>query len=163
MFTLRPATNTDGAAVRDLIFSVLQEYGLAPDPAQTDADLNDIETFYFKQGGYFGVVEEQGVVIATVGLIREDGNSCELRKMYALPSVRGRGLGRFLMDSAIEKAREWQCDRISLETASVLKQAIQLYRKYGFQEFHPDQITCRCDTAMELLLSADSSIKNKDK
>src|SRR5215831_13663195 len=35
--TLRPATNSDRAAIESLVFGVLAEYGLAPDPNGTDA------------------------------------------------------------------------------------------------------------------------------
>ena len=45
---LRPATNADSAAVKAMIFGVLIEYGLKPDPACTDADLDDLEGNYAK-------------------------------------------------------------------------------------------------------------------
>ncbi len=151
--TLRPATNADGEAVQSLIFSVLEEYGLEPDPAVTDRDLFDLEGTYFQQGGYFGVVEDgDGIIVATVGLLKVDPQTCELRKMYALPSARGQGLGRYLLDSALIMARTWQCHRVVLETASVLKEAIGLYQHYGFKPYFPPHITCRCDMAMMLEL-----------
>lgn len=149
-FTLRPATNVDCPEVQALIFAVLREYGLAPDPDQTDRDLADLQGHYFDHGGYFGVVEEAGVIIATVGLSKVDATTCELRKMYALPLARGKGLGRYLLDFAIDKAKSWGCERMTLETASVLVEAIGLYRRYGFREYYPPHITCRCDMAMEL-------------
>jgi hypothetical protein len=40
---LRPATNADGRQIADLVYTVLREYHLRPDPACTDADLRDIE------------------------------------------------------------------------------------------------------------------------
>ena len=48
---------------------MLEEYGLKPDPASTDADLEDIESSYFKQGGAFLVLEEEdGSIIGAYGL-----------------------------------------------------------------------------------------------
>ena len=151
-FTLRPATNHDCGRVQELIFSVLREYGLSPDPATTDADLADIEAYYFDRDGFFGVVEDKGIIVATVGLLKRDNHCCELRKMYALPAVRGQGLGQFLLNSAIDLARQWRCTRMTLETASVLTDALRLYQRYGFMPYHPSEITCRCDIAMELVL-----------
>ena len=162
-FNIRPASKLDQVAVQSLIFSVLHEYGLKPDPDYTDLDLFDIEKHYAEPDAYFGVVESEQGIVATLGLLKLDSenqvSSCELRKMYALPSARGQGLGRFLLDFAIRKAQRWHCQRMILETASVLKEAIALYQRYGFQVYHPRNITCRCDMAMELMLP---SIKTSD-
>jgi hypothetical protein len=48
---LRPATGNDGPAIQALVFSVLEEYDLAPDPGGTDSDLRDIESTYQRRGG----------------------------------------------------------------------------------------------------------------
>lgn len=50
-FRLRPATNSDGAGIRELVFAVLREFGLEPDPEGTDADLTDVESSYLGLGG----------------------------------------------------------------------------------------------------------------
>lgn len=42
---------------------------------------------------------------------------------------------------------------LKLETASVLKEAIALYRKFGFREYHPTELCSRCDQAYILDLS----------
>ena len=54
--TLRPATNQDQEAIEALVFGVLAEYGLKPDPDATDADLQDIEHSYIARGGLFDVL-----------------------------------------------------------------------------------------------------------
>ncbi len=92
---VRPATNADGERVRTLVFAVLEEFGLRPDPAGTDADLEDIEASYTARGGLFEVLEDEGGrLVGTTGLYRLDAETCELRKMYFLPELRGRGAGR---------------------------------------------------------------------
>lgn len=138
--------------IKAVVFSVLREYGLEPDSKSTDKDLESIEDNYFKNGGYFGVVEENDDIVATVGLHRVDEVTCELRKMYALPNQRGKGLGKGLMDFALNKARKMGFKQIVLETASPLKEAIGLYKRYGFQKFEPEHMVPRCDQAMELKL-----------
>ena len=42
-YELRSATNVDSDAIKEVVFAVLREYRLQPDPDGTDADLNDIE------------------------------------------------------------------------------------------------------------------------
>ena len=54
---IRKATNADVSAVKDLVFGVLGDFGLNPDPNSTDRDLNDIETHYHKNQGWFCVLE----------------------------------------------------------------------------------------------------------
>ena len=150
--TIREATNADIEPIRQLVFSVLEEYNLKPDPCSTDMDLDDIEENYARNNGYFIVVEKEKTIVATMGLKRISNDTCELRKMYAYRSVRGKGLGRYLLEHAIARAGKLGYTRIILETATQLKEAISLYKKYGFIEFYPDSISKRCDQAYELIL-----------
>jgi 2-amino-4-hydroxy-6-hydroxymethyldihydropteridine diphosphokinase len=150
---LRPATNADGEGVRDVVFSVLREYGLKPDPCSTDLDLFDIEGAYFANGGRFDIViDAQGIVRGTVGLGRVDDTTCELRKMYLHRSIRGQGWGKRLLDHALAQARQLGFKRVTLETATPLKEAIALYVRYGFKPYTPEHMVPRCDQAYELLL-----------
>src|SRR4051812_5676932 len=132
---IRPATNRDREAITNVVFSVLQEYGLRPDPATTDADLADIEGNYASRGGSFDVVEDEApthAIIGCVGLFRVEASTCELRKMYLLREHRGRGIGSELLRHAIDSARRLGFSRMTLETASVLTEAIALYKRHGF-------------------------------
>ena len=149
---IRPASNADSSAVKFVVFSVLKEYGLSPDSSTIDKDLDSIEESYFAHDGYFGVVEENNVIVATVGLHRENATTCELRKMYCLSGSRGKGLGKKLLAFAVAKAKELGFSRMVLETASPLKEAIGLYKSYGFVEYKPEHMSWRCDQAYELYL-----------
>lgn len=152
---LRGATRADATALRELVFGVLREYGLEPDPAGTDADLDDVEVSY--RGGIFDVVEDSsGRLVGSVGLHPIDAATCELRKMYLAREVRGRGLGRNLLEHALARARALGFRRVVLETATVLSEAIALYRRYGFERYVPAQLSKRCNEAYALDL-ADGS------
>lgn len=146
---IRPATNHDVPAIRKLVYGVLQEYGLEPDGTSADKDIEDIELYYQKSGGYFGLVEIDGTLAATVGVYRRDPHTCELRKMYMLAPYRGHGYGKSLLEFSLEKARELGFKRMILETASPLKEAIALYEKYGFTEYLTENLVTRCDKALE--------------
>ena len=136
-----------------MVYTVLEEYGLRSDPASTDADLNDIEQSYFAKGGTFQVlVQESGSIIGAYGLYRLDSHTCELRKMYLHRAYRRQGLGKRLLDDALAKARELGFRKVVLETASVLKEAIALYERYGFAPYRPDHLSARCDQAYLLHL-----------
>lgn len=145
---IRSATNSDKEEITKLIFDVLEEYNLKADPCCTDADLADIKSNYVDRGGCFDVlINEEHQIIGTVGLFPMDNDMCELRKMYLHPSCRGRGFGKKLLEHAIDKARELGFKSIILETAAVLKEAIALYKKYGFEPYQADHLSKRCDQA----------------
>jgi putative acetyltransferase len=150
---LRPANNKDCEKVTNLVYEVLKEYNLKPNPAGTDADIRDIEQSYFRRGGTFYVLEEEdGSIIGAYGLYPVDKATCELRKMYLRSSYRGKGLGKLLLEDALSKARQMGFKRMTLETASVLKEAISLYKNYGFVEYEPEHLSSRCDQAFILEL-----------
>ena len=148
----RKATNEDVPAIKDVVFSVLEEYGLKPDPNDTDRDLSDLDKYYFSSGGYFEVCEIDGQVVGTWGLYPLANSSCELRKMYLNPSQRGKGLGKTMLERALVIARKLRFKRVELETASVLKEAISLYQKHGFKLVSGRHLASRCDQAFELFL-----------
>ncbi len=150
---LREATNADCQAVRNLVFAVLEEYGLKSDPGVTDADLDDIEQSYFARGGTFRVLAERdGSIVGVYGLYPMADGICELRKMYLRRDHRGRGLGKRLLEDALATARRLGFRHVVLETASVLKEAIALYQSYGFVPHQPDHLSSRCDQAYLLEL-----------
>jgi putative acetyltransferase len=155
-FQLRPATNADAEAIRRVVFGVLHEYGLPPDPDGLDADLAEPETSYHRAGGSFDVLtDSSGVVVGTVGLFPLGGARCELRKMYLAARCRGRGLGKRLLRRALARARELGFTRIELETASILEAAARLYESFGFVPCAPHQVTARVDRAYYLDLAAN--------
>jgi putative acetyltransferase len=150
---LRPATNVDREGVKNLVFDVLREFGLEPDPSATDADLDDIEGGYIQRGGMFEVVEQDGrLLVGSVGIYPLDAQNCELRKMYLAASMRGRGLGKLLLERALDFARNAGFSSVVLETASVLKDAIALYGLYGFRPVESAHLASRADQAFILYL-----------
>ncbi len=151
--TLRRATPADAAAIRALVAAVLAEFGLRSDPAGTDADLADLDRHYLARGGDFVVlVDASGAVVGTCGLHPTDvpadaPRTVELRKMYLVPALRGRGQGRRLLAWALDRARELGFRRITLETATVLRDARALYERHGFRPDPGGAHSCRCDLA----------------
>lgn len=147
------ATNRDKERVVALVFSVLTEYGLQPDQENRDADLNDIESNYIRLRGPFDLIEdEERNLLGTIGLFPVSRDVCELRKMYFIRQARGIGLGRFVLKRTVNRAREMGFKTIILETATVLKEAIRLYTRFGFTPFTSPHLSARCDQAYILKL-----------
>jgi GNAT superfamily N-acetyltransferase len=105
------------------------------DLAATDRDLADIPGNYTERGGVFRVlVDRVGHIVGCGGLYPLSGHEAAIRKMYLLPMARGHGLGRSLLQTLIDVARAKGIHRLRLETKSVLREAIALYRSFGFTE-----------------------------
>lgn len=148
---LREATNADAERIKSLVFGVLREFGLEPDPVETDSDLNNIDRNYFKRGGSFDViVDKQDNIVGTVGIYPITLHICELRKMYFDKSIRGKGYGRKILERTVKEAKCLGFTQMTLETASILKAAIYLYESFGFRPFTPDHHAARSDQAYYL-------------
>ena len=145
---LRPATNADGETVRALVFGVLREYGLPSDPEGTDADLSEIERHY--RNGWFSVLEVDRQIIGPVGLLPQEETVMELHKMYLHRNWRGRGLGRLLLEKALDEARKRGARRVVLGTARVLGEAVTLYEQSGFRLSQEKHNAPRVDQTWEL-------------
>jgi putative acetyltransferase len=96
--------------------------------------------------------DSEGRIVGCIGLYPVDTHCVELRKMYLRKEARGKGLGKKLLDHAVKSAREMGYKRVTLETAAVLKEAIKLYTKYGFEPFVAQHLATRCDQAFVLEL-----------
>ncbi|MFW6316563.1 MAG: GNAT family N-acetyltransferase [Cyanobacteriota bacterium] len=147
-FLIRSWEKRDSTSVNSLIAKVLAEYGLDWDPIDTDRDVVEVETFYQQTGGEFWLVEAQGKVVGSAGYypISRGNKAVEIRKMYLLPEVRGKGLGQFLLNRLESAIAQQNYQEIWIETATVLKEAIKLYEKNGYQLLE-DVETSRCDRA----------------
>ncbi len=72
--------------------------------------------------------------------IWSDALECYLAELYVVPDRRGRGLGRALMEAAIELARQKGADHMDLGTSEDDVAARALYESLGFinREGRPD-------------------------
>lgn len=150
-FTIRTATVKDTQIIINLVKRSLSEFNLTIDPESSESDLLDIEKTYINNGGIFDIIEhDKSEIIGTVALLKVDGKTAKLRKMYVHTSYRGLGLGKMLMDHALKKAVELQFQEIILETVHSMKTAIKLYEKYGFIKIENETADSpRCDVIMK--------------
>lgn len=130
---LRPGIRADADALRSLVGGILQSYGLPASGAGLDDDLADVTGWYGSRQGMFEVLEDSsGVLVGCIGAYGRSQTRCELRRLYLAYKMRHRGLGRVLLERVLAWARTQGFDTIELFTAPVLKEAVQLYERYGF-------------------------------
>jgi GNAT superfamily N-acetyltransferase len=82
----------------------------------------------------FFVLEQDGVPVGC-GAVRElQPGVAELKRMFVRRPHRGRSLGRALLTGLEERARAANIRVMRLETASLLTEAIALYRSAGYHD-----------------------------
>ncbi|MCU0524957.1 MAG: GNAT family N-acetyltransferase [Elainella sp. Prado103] len=152
-FWIRDWQPRDRDIAADLIAQVLQEYGLvtcglAAETGGADWDVLNVEAAYWQTGGEFWVIEQESQVVGTAGYypVHRGKNAVEIRKMYLLPAARRQGLGRYLLNCLETAIAAKGFTQVWLETASVLKEAVQLYESSGYLPISEVE-TSRCDRA----------------
>ncbi len=152
-FSIRCATADDVPAIRGVLYTVRQEYGVLWEIGANDPELDDLEGSYFRRGGHFAVIQDPALrIVGCAGLYPLTPHRAELCKMYLEQSARGRGLGRQLLEHMLAAARQNGFAEVWLETSSTLTAAITLYRQYGFQPDDSASLTHRCDAGYLLRL-----------
>jgi putative acetyltransferase len=136
-FTIRPIEPRDDAAIAAIIRTVMPEFGACGSGfAINDPEVDWMHRAYSAPRSAYFVVERDGVVEGGGGVAPLEGGdagTCELRKMYFLPSLRGLGAGAALMSRCLATARDLGFRRCYLETLSGMDAAMRLYERSGFQ------------------------------
>ena len=135
--TIRPIQPADDAAIAAIIRAVMPEFGAVGSGfAISDPEVDWMSRAYAAPRHAYFVVERDGVVRGGGGiapLIGGDAGTCELRKMYFMPDVRGIGAGALLMSRCLEAARDAGFAQCYLETLTGMDAAQRLYERSGFR------------------------------
>ena len=103
-------------------------------------------------GGAILIGELGSAVVGTVALIPLEEGTVELAKMTVSKAARGTGLGLALGKAALARARAMGAQKVYLESNTILRPALSLYEKLGFQKL-PDNARAspyeRCNIRME--------------
>lgn len=124
------------AAFRDLNLEWVRRY-FKVEP-QDEEQLSHPERI-LEDGGEIWLARLDGEIVGTGVLYCEGGGSYEIAKMAVRPDIRGRGIGKKILETLIRRFRERGGKRLWLQTNSKLENAIGLYRRFGFADFKPEK------------------------
>jgi putative acetyltransferase len=141
-FNIRPITRNDNQTVKQIVLSVLTEFGcVGPGFASSDAELDHMFESYQQVGSGYYVVENittkeilGGGGFAMLAGTQPEERICELRKLYFLPALRGTGLGKKILNKIFSDAVSLGYKEMYLESTPQLSAALSLYEKSGFKK-----------------------------
>jgi putative acetyltransferase len=131
-FVVAPPAADEVPAVIALIGRVYAEYGFVYEPATEVPDLLAFARTYAPPRGAFFVVRDGESVVGSVGVDRVDGETAELHRLYLDAGLRGRGLGRVLVERVLEWCRQEAVSRLILWSDTRFDLAHGLYERMGF-------------------------------
>lgn len=141
--TLRPIEAADNEIVAQIIRQVMTEFQCTGKGYSIeDPEVNDMHGAYQGDSARFYVIEYDGQVVGCGGfaqLAGGDNTICELKKMYFLPVLRGKGMGKVLLQHCIEAAKVAGYTTMYLETVDRMIAANAMYQKYGFTPLSGNQ------------------------
>ncbi|MBS0557283.1 MAG: GNAT family N-acetyltransferase [Proteobacteria bacterium] len=114
----------------------MPEFGAdGPGFAIHDAEVAAMHAAYARAGCAYFVVALDGKVCGGGGIAPLNGerDTCELRKMYFLRELRGRGAGDALIRVCLDAARQLGYRRCYLETLTGMDAAQKLYARHDFK------------------------------
>ena len=134
---IRSIEPRDEPAVAAIIRSVMPEFGASGEGfAINDPEVDWMHRAYVQPRSAYFVVELDSKVMGGGGVAPLEGgdaDTCELRKMYFLPAVRGQGAGSAILKRCLDAARGFGFKRIYLETLTGMHGAMRLYERAGFR------------------------------
>jgi ribosomal protein S18 acetylase RimI-like enzyme len=95
--------------------------------------LGEFAKSYDSSKDFFAVAEIDGRIVGSIVIAAESDQLAKLRYFLVHPDARGHGLGRRLMQQALDFCRERGFRTVWLWTISELKAAAHLYREAGFK------------------------------
>ncbi len=140
LFDIRPIRPEDNEQTARLIRTVMTEFGCVGEGYSIlDPEVDDMFGTYDHDRAAFFVITRPGddTILGCGGigpLSGGDAQTCELKKMYFYPELRGHGLGREMVTRCLEAARRIGYRRCYLETVARMEQANRLYQKMGFKK-----------------------------
>lgn len=136
---IRPIEAADNTFLASIIREVMTAYGAVGDGFSiNDPEVNHMYDSYQGSGSaYFVLTNAQNEVLGGGGigpLVGGDPTTCELKKMYFLPSVRGQGMGKKMVNHLLDAAKNLGYKTCYLETLDRMSEAKVLYAKMGFEK-----------------------------
>ena len=122
--------------------TLFEEYqtalGISPCFQNFDQELKNLPGDYAPPHGRLLLATDDAALAGCITLRKLEPGVCEMKRLFVRPAYRGTGLGRTLVESLIDEARQLGYKKMRLDTLpGRMDKAIALYRSIGFVEIDP--------------------------
>ena len=128
----------DNETIAKVIRSILEEHKMnKPGTVYTDPATDHLYELFRTPGSLYRILELDGKISGGCGIYPTKGlpKGCvELVKLYLLPELRGKGLGRKLLNLCAEDAIKMGYNSLYLESMPELNSAVGLYESVGYKK-----------------------------
>ncbi|URZ04268.1 GNAT family N-acetyltransferase [Clostridium felsineum] len=134
---IRRADTGDAYQILRLVKRVIQESPFFERTAEEFDFTVEVEQEYIRNSAIFIVVEVDGIIIGSANLQRSglsQLNHTALFGVTILKEYTGKGIGSLLLKTVIAWAKKKKIEKIELEVFNDNTRAIELYKKFGFEE-----------------------------
>lgn len=128
-------------------------------------ELNNLGSLYLPPNGAFWLArEDTGADIGCVALRFMPGcRTAEIKRLYVVKNRRGYGIGKVLLNAALEHAHNCEVAEVCLETLPSMKEARNLYAAAGFVVEEPSSGCSKVITMQLKLAPSEESDRASDR
>jgi putative acetyltransferase len=153
---IRPIEQKDNIDIAKVIRGALEEFGAnKPGTVYFDPTTDALfELFNNTPGSYYYIATIDNNVVGGAGIFPTENlpeGTCELVKLYLHKDARGTGLGKELLNTAMQWAKENGYTQVYLESMPELSKAVTIYENVGFKRIDQplgNSGHCGCDIWM---------------
>jgi len=153
---IRPIEQKDNIDIAKVIRGALEEFGAnKPGTVYFDPTTDALfELFNNTPGSFYFIALKDHQLVGGAGIFPTENlpnGTCELVKLYLHKDARGTGLGKQLLNTAMQWAKENGYTQVYLESMPELSKAVTIYENVGFKRIHQplgNSGHCGCDIWM---------------
>ena len=152
---IRPIEQKDNINIAKVIRGALEEFGAnKPGTVYFDPTTDALFELFNTPGSYYYIATIDDKVVGGAGIFPTENlpkGTCELVKLYLHKDARGTGLGKQLLNTAMQWAKENGYTQVYLESMPELSKAVTIYENVGFQRINQplgNSGHCGCDIWM---------------
>lgn len=136
--TYRHLEQKDNSLLANVIRRAFEEFNVPKEgTVYTDPTTDHLYDVFQHPKSIYWVAEDNDQFLGGCGVYPTNGlpgGCAELVKFFLDPAARGKGIGKELMERAIESAKQLGYNQIYLESFPELAKAVSIYEKAGFKK-----------------------------
>lgn len=152
---IRPIEQKDNIDLAKVIRGALEEFGAnKPGTVYFDPTTDALFELFNTPGSYYFIALIDNKLVGGAGIFPTENlpeGTCELVKLYLHKDARGIGLGKKLLNTAMQWAKENGYTQVYLESMPELSKAVTIYENVGFRRIDQplgNSGHCGCDIWM---------------